>query len=73
MREQVIAVPAYFGAEQREATLQAGRLAGLSRIQLLQGGSLRCTLQTTHCSTSTLCHHELSARAGGRNVTCTGR
>ena len=35
-------MPAYFGAEQREATLQAGRLAGLSRLQLLQGKSPPC-------------------------------
>jgi molecular chaperone DnaK (HSP70) len=34
---QVIAVPAHFNAAQRLATLEAGRLAGLARLQLLQG------------------------------------
>ena len=44
-------MPAYFGAEQREATLQAARLAGLSRVQLLQGGSLPCCSVEACCRT----------------------
>ena len=33
----VIAVPAHFDAAQRAATMEAGRLAGLASVQLLQG------------------------------------
>ena len=33
----VIAVPAHFDAAQRAATAEAGRLAGLASVQLLQG------------------------------------
>ncbi len=32
----VISVPAYFGSEQREATIEAGRLAGLTKIKLIR-------------------------------------
>jgi hypothetical protein len=34
---QVIAVPAHFDDRQRSATLEAAQMAGLSRVQLLQG------------------------------------
>lgn len=35
---QVVTVPAYFDERQRAATLLAAQLAGLPRVQLLQGG-----------------------------------
>ena len=36
----VISVPAYFSFEQREATIQAGRLAGLQTVKLIRCASL---------------------------------
>lgn len=34
---QVITVPAYFGEERRQATLRAAQIAGIPKVQLLQG------------------------------------
>ncbi|CAL5225668.1 g8531 [Coccomyxa viridis] len=36
VEKAVISVPAYFGSEQREATIEAGRLAGLTKIKLIR-------------------------------------
>lgn len=41
----VIAVPAYFDDAQRTATAEAGRLAGLSSVQLLQGARAKTFLR----------------------------
>ncbi|KAK9916972.1 hypothetical protein WJX75_009357 [Coccomyxa subellipsoidea] len=36
IKKAVISVPAYFGEDQREATIQAGRLAGLETVKLIR-------------------------------------
>ncbi len=36
VEKAVISVPAYFGIEQREATVEAGRLAGLQTVKLIR-------------------------------------
>ncbi len=38
VREAVITVPAHFGPAARAATVEAGLMAGLQRVELLQGG-----------------------------------
>ena len=51
---QVIAVPAHFSAAQRAATLEAGRVAGLTRLQLLQGTPFT---QHAFCANSPCAHY----------------
>lgn len=45
VKKAVISVPAYFGSEQREATVEAGRLAGLQTVKLI-----RCAVLSSLCS-----------------------
>lgn len=52
VEKAVISVPAYFGNEQREATIEAGRLAGLTKIKLIRHAT--CILLLTR---SAACIH----------------
>ena len=47
VEKAVISVPAYFNSEQREATIEAGRLAGLETVRLI-----RCACKPSY-------HHHL--------------
>ena len=50
VEKAVISVPAYFGSEQREATIEAGRLAGLTKIKLIRQAI--CDLLLVKCGAS---------------------
>ena len=58
VEEAVISVPAYFGSEQREATIEAGRLAGLSKIKLIRQATCKLFLpKWLHASTDSATIH----------------